>query len=422
MRDSDRVLGLVLAGGRGTRLMPLTAQRAKPAVPFGSIYRLIDFALSNLFNGGIRKIVVLTQYKSHSLDRHLAHAWRLPAMTGEYVLPVPAQMRNGPHWFSGSADAIYQNLNVLRDERPDYVCVFSADHVYRIDPEQMIAHHSATGAGVTVAGIRVPVEQASSFGIIEVGEHGRVAAFHEKPATVTPLPAAPGYAYASMGIYVFSTDTLIDAVCQDAANPWSRHDIGGNIMPLLVERGEVLVYDFNDNHVPGSKPCDQSYWRDVGDIDSYYRASMDLLGDQPAFDLYNVEWPIHGWLPSPVLPARLTTGASARHGSVINSLLGPGAVVEGGLVRNCVVAHNVRIGPGALVEDSVLMSGSEVGEGAVIRGAIIDKDLRIPPGARIHAGEHPVGAHLSPLGVVAIGKATPLLLPDRSVVSSQGVA
>src|SRR5579885_2081463 len=284
-----RVLAMVLAGGEGKRLAPLTLDRAKPAVPFGGNYRLIDFVLSNLVNAGYFKIVVLTQYKSHSLDRHIAQTWRLSAMLNNYVASVPAQMRRGPHWFAGSADAIFQNLNLISDERPDYILVFGADHIYRMDPRQLLERHIASGAGLTVAGIRVPKEEASAFGIIQTGPDGRLAAFREKPAAsdIEGLPDAPDQVLASMGNYVFTASTLVDAVTQDAADAGSAHDLGGNIVPMLVERGAAAYYDFDQNHVPGETAEDHGYWRDVGTLDAYYDAHIDLISPLPAFNLYN---------------------------------------------------------------------------------------------------------------------------------------
>src|SRR5499427_4066537 len=249
---APKVLAIVLAGGEGKRLMPLTADRAKPAVPFGGLYRMVDFALSNLVNGGYLKIVVLTQYKSHSLDRHITKTWRMSNLLGNYITPVPAQQRRGPHWFAGSADAIYQSFNLIHDEKPDYVIVFGADHIYRMDPSQMVADHIASGAGVTVAGIRQPLSLSDQFGVIDVGEDGqRIRAFLEKPKETAGLADAPDQIYASMGNYVFTTDALTEALTKDAGNPGSKHDMGGDIIPMLVERGEAAVYDFKDNQVPG---------------------------------------------------------------------------------------------------------------------------------------------------------------------------
>jgi len=295
---------MVLAGGEGKRLAPLTADRAKPAVVFGGAYRLIDFVLSNLVNAGYTRIAVLTQYKSHSLDRHIATSWRLAPLLGQYVASVPAQMRRGPSWFQGSADAIYQNMNLLYDERPDYVCVFGADHVYRMDPRQMVEQHVASGAGVTVAGIRVPIDQASQFGVIEMAADGlTIRAFREKPKDAAGLADDPGSVFASMGNYVFTTRTLAKAVTIDASEEGSNHDVGGDIIPMLVEQGEAQVYDFAANEVPGATDRDRGYWRDVGTLDSYYEANMDLVAVHPVFNLYNAEWPILTW-SEPLPPAK----------------------------------------------------------------------------------------------------------------------
>ena len=314
------MFGLVLAGGEGKRLMPLTADRAKPAVPFGGHYRLVDLALSNLVNAGYLRIVVLTQYKSHSLDRHITTTWRLSPLLGNYVTPVPAQQRLGPHWFAGSADAIHQSLNLIYDDRPDYVCVFGADHIYRIDPRQMVARHIERGAGVTVAGIRAPLEQAPELGVIEPAADGHtIAKFREKPTDAVGLPDAPDQVYASMGIYVFTASTLIDAVTADAADERSRHDLGGNVIPALVRRGEAHVYDFLSNDVPGASEEERGYWRDVGTIDSYYQAHMDLVTTVPAFNLYNKSWPIFTWTES-LPPAKFVVEEEGRTGHAVSSL------------------------------------------------------------------------------------------------------
>src|SRR5437763_3582824 len=351
------VLGMVLAGGAGKRLQPLTADRAKPAVPFGGIYRLIDFAVSNLVNGHIRKIVVLTQYKSHSLDRHIAQLWRLAPQLGNYVATVPAQMRLGPRWFAGSADAVYQNLNLVTDEDPDLICVFGADHIYRMDPRQMVEHHLTSGAGVTLAGIRVPIERAPAFGIIEPDRTGRVRAFREKPGDPVPLPDAPGQAYASMGIYVFGAEALVDAVTADARMPDSPHDLGGSIIPSLVDRGEAAVYDFATNEVPGESARERGYWRDVGDLDSYYDASMDLVAVDPVFDLYNREWPIYNSPPAPLPPAKFVFDDDGRRGTALDSLVSPGVIVSGATARRSILSPGVLLHAGALVEGCVLMDG-----------------------------------------------------------------
>src|SRR5205085_10945489 len=352
---------------------PLTADRAKPAVPFGGNYRLIDFALSNLVNAGIFKIVVLSQYKSHSLDRHVAQTWRLSTMLNNYVASVPAQMRRGPRWFAGSADAIFQNLNLIYDEGPDYILVFGADNIYRMDPRQMLDHHIATGAGLTVAALRVPRAQASAFGVIEPAANGRIVAFREKPTEAVGLPDAPEQVLASMGNYAFTTRTLINAVTVDASDDSSAHDLGGSIVPRLVKDGNAAVYDFTTNEVPGASDADRGYWRDVGELDAYYDAHMDLISPVPAFNLYNTEWPIYSW-HQPLPPAKIVV--DDRPGEALDSLLSAGVIVAGGTARMSVLGPEVRIERGALVEASVLLDEVWVGSGAVVRNAILDKNVR----------------------------------------------
>src|SRR6202161_4457828 len=372
------VLGIVLAGGGGTRLSPLTADRAKPAVPFGGLYRLIDFALSNLANGGIRKICVLTQYKSHSLDRHISTTWRMSSLLGNYVTPVPAQQRLGPQWYTGSADAIYQSLNLINDEPPDHVIVFGADHVYRMDPSQMIAQHIEHGAGVTVACIPVPRAEATDFGVVAVGQDGRmVTEFLEKPADPPAIPGRPDVAYASMGNYVFDTNVLVDALRKDAADDSSRHDMGGNIVPMLVNNGSAHAYDFTLNKVPGATERDAGYWRDVGSLEAYFDAHMDLCAVEPGFHLYNEDWPILTAVPS-LPPAKFVHEAGDRTGRAINSLVSNGVVVSGGLVRQSVLSPGVRVNSWATVERSVLLHNVIVGRHVEIRDAIIDKNVIVP--------------------------------------------
>jgi glucose-1-phosphate adenylyltransferase len=379
-----RVFSIVLAGGEGKRLAPLTADRAKPAVPFGGEYRLIDFALSNLVNAGYLRIAVLTQYKSHSLDRHLATSWRLSPLLGNYVAPIPAQMRRGPRWFVGSADAIFQNFNLLRDERPEHIIVFGADHIYRMDPRQMVDQHIESGAAVTVAAIRAPLDQADQFGVIETTPDGRrIAAFREKPTDAKPLVDAPDQVYASMGNYVFTAEALIDAVTTDAEDGASNHDIGGNLIPLLVARGEARVYDFATNEVPGATDRDRGYWRDVGTLDAYYDAHMDLISVSPIFNLYNQDWPIHTW-PDPLPPAKFVFDqADGRRGHALDSMVCAGVVISGGVARRSILSPGVQVHSYSEVEDSILMHGVDVGRKAVVRRAIVDKEVRIGPGAQI---------------------------------------
>ncbi|MFL5878695.1 MAG: glucose-1-phosphate adenylyltransferase [Actinomycetota bacterium] len=378
------VFTIVLAGGEGKRLAPLTADRAKPAVPFGGDYRLVDFVLSNLVNGGYMRIAVLTQYKSHSLDRHVTTTWRLSPLLGNYVTPVPAQMRRGPRWYAGSADAIFQSLNLVYDERPDYVIVFGADHVYRMDPSQMVQQHIDSGTGVTVAGIRVPIGDANQFGVIETSDDGRaISAFREKPSDPQGLPDAPDQVFASMGNYVFRTDTLIEAVSLDAKDEDSKHDLGGNIIPMLVERGEAEVYDFADNDVPGATDRDRGYWRDVGTLDAYYEAHMDLISVHPVFNLYNRKWPILTW-HEPLPPAKFVfESGEGRTGHALDSMVSAGVVVSGGTVRRSILSPGTRVHSGALIEGSVLMHNADIGRNAVVRKAIIDKNVAVPDGAQI---------------------------------------
>jgi glucose-1-phosphate adenylyltransferase len=401
------VLGIVLAGGAGTRLSPLTADRAKPAVPFGGLYRLIDFALSNLANGGILKMCVLTQYKSHSLDRHISTTWRMSSLLGNYVTPVPAQQRLGPYWYTGSADAIYQSMNLINDERPDIVIVFGADHVYRMDPKQMIDQHVSNGAGVTVAAIPVPRQEASAFGIVSVGPDGRtVDAFLEKPADPPPMPGNPDLSYSSMGNYVFDTDVLVDALRKDAADDSSRHDMGGSIVPMLVRNGSAQAYDFTRNKVPGATGRDAGYWRDVGTLDSYFDAHMDLCAVEPIFNLYNEGWPILTAVPS-LPPAKFVHEAGDRVGRAIDSLVSNGVVVSGGLVRQSVLSPGVRVNSWATVERSVLLHNTTIGRHAVVRDAIIDKNVTVPERAQVGVDkdhDRARGFVVSAGGITVVGK------------------
>ncbi|MCW2598657.1 MAG: Glucose-phosphate adenylyltransferase [Frankiales bacterium] len=407
-----RVLGIVLAGGEGKRLNPLTADRAKPAVPFGGIYRLVDFVLSNLVNAGYLRIVVLTQYKSHSLDRHITTTWRMSTLLGNYITPVPAQQRLGPQWFRGSADAIHQSLNLVYDDQPDHIVVFGADHVYRMDPRQLVEQHVASGAGVTVAGIRVPRSEAKGFGVIQTAADGRtIEGFLEKPDNPPGLPDDPDMVYASMGNYVFTTEALLDAVKLDAGDEGSVHDMGGNIIPMMVERQGAQVYDFAQNEVPGATDRDRGYWRDVGTLDSYYDAHMDLVSIHPVFNLYNRQWPILSSSPS-LPPAKFVFDEPGRVGMATDSLVSQGVIVSGSTVRRSILSPGVRVHDRADVEASVLMHGVDVGQGAIVKNAILDKNVVVWPGATIGVdpdADRARGFTRTDSGIVVVGKGHQIL-------------
>jgi glucose-1-phosphate adenylyltransferase len=374
-----KVLVIVLAGGEGKRLQPLTKDRAKPAVPFAGTYRLIDFALSNFANAGYLKIVVLTQYKSHSLDRHVSQTWRFSTLLDNYVTPVPAQMRRGPYWFQGSADAIYQNLNLIHDERPDIVCVFGADHIYRMDPRQMVAHHVDTGAGVTVAAIPVPRHEAVDFGVIESDADGRIVDFHEKLESPPTMPGDDSRCLASMGNYVFDTDTLIEVVTP-RENQYT--DIGGDVIPALTRSGVARVYDFSTNVIPGQGERERGYWRDVGTLDAFFHANMDLIAPDPVFNLYNDRWPVYTSRKA-LPPAKVSRGHGGEPSFVDGSLLCQGSIVSGSHVERSIVGPSSFIDHDAHVTDSIIFPGVHVGPGARLHRCIVDKNVVIPEWSRI---------------------------------------
>jgi len=384
MSTTPRIFGMVLAGGEGKRLMPLTEDRAKPAVPFGGSYRLIDFALSNLINSGLRRIVVLTQYKSHSLDRHISMLWRMSPLLGSYVASVPAQQRLGKRWFTGSADAILQSMNLLADETPDIVVVVGADHIYRMDFDQMIQAHIESGRGVTVAAIRQPKSIASQFGVVEVDDADptKIAQFREKPKDPKGLPDSPNEVLCSMGNYVFNAKALVDAITLDGDNADSKHDMGGDIVPFFVSKDDATVYDFTKNVIPGATERDHAYWRDVGTIDSYYDSHMDLISVMPIFNLYNSDWPIHTQQVN-LPPAKFIHDAEGNQGRTNDSIVSLGTVVTGGIVERSVLSPNVRVQSRALVTDSVLMDNVSVGRDATVRKAILDKNVVVTDGAAI---------------------------------------
>ncbi|MFN8545289.1 MAG: glucose-1-phosphate adenylyltransferase [Candidatus Binatia bacterium] len=375
------VIAMILAGGEGKRLMPLTRDRAKPAVPFGGRYRIIDFVLSNFVNSGVFKLHVLTQYKAGSLMQHLARGWWLAPQMGHYVAPVPASMKTGRRWFSGSADAIFQNLDLLAADSPRYVCVFGADHIYKMDVGQMLDFHRDRGADVTVAVIPVPVAEAGQFGIVDSDAEGRVTGFREKP----PLePGATGTRTASMGLYVFNTDILVDAVTADAEHKGSTHDFGRDILPRMVETRRLFAYDFSTNTVPGMTEGERGYWRDIGSLDAYWRASVDLVSVSPSFSLYNPDWPIYSaYYPSPPAKFVFADQAHNRVGVATDSMVSEGCIISGGHVDRSVLGPRVRVNSFAEVSESVLFDGVDVGRHARIRRAIVDKGVVVPPGMSI---------------------------------------
>ncbi len=376
----NQTLTFLLAGGVGSRLYPLTASRSKPAVPFGGKYRIIDFTLANCLHSGLRRILVLTQYKSHSLNKHLRDGWSIynPEL-GEYVTPVPAQMNSGEHWYQGTADAIFQNLNLLERSNAEYTLILSGDHIYRMDYAAMLKSHQEQGADITIACMEVPVDQAKSFGVVIVNEDLKIIAFEEKPSQPTPLPANPEKSLVSMGLYVFSTKLLSQALTQDQHNSASNHDFGKDILPLLVQQHKVQAYTFGGMR---GRVTPDRYWRDVGTLDAYYQANMDLLKPVPPLNLYQRNWPIRTYQPqSP--PARTITGSSGAESVFVNSILDSGVIISGGNVRHSILFHDVFIDDNALIEKSILFGDVRVGAGAKLQNCIIDQNVSIPPGEQI---------------------------------------
>jgi glucose-1-phosphate adenylyltransferase len=374
-----RVLGIILAGGKGTRLYPLTRERAKPAVPFAGKYRIIDFVLSNFINSGIYSIYVLTQFRSQSLLQHLSEGWQFGSLLkNQFVIPVPAQMRSHSEtWYQGTADAIYQNINLVEQSGPDVVAIFGGDHIYTMNVTSMIEFHQQRNAEVTVAAIPVPRKHAVEFGVIETSGDGHILGFHEKSANAPTMPGDPERVYASMGNYVFSTGSLLRLLEEDAAIADSTHDFGRDIIPKLAGKPEIFAYDFQTNRIPGESTGNMPYWRDVGTIDAYYEASMDLRSVSPALNLYNREWPLRTTsYPDP--PAKFTFDDANRRGQAIDSIVSGGCILSGGTVRNSVLGRGVRVHSGALVEDSVILDNCDIGRRARVRRAILDKNVQVP--------------------------------------------
>ena len=411
MSAKNRTLAMILAGGEGRRLAPLTADRAKPAVPFGGRYRIIDFVLSNFANSDILRMKVLTQYKSDSLNIHLSRGWRLSSALGQFVEAVPAQQRTGPEWYRGSADAIYQNLNLVTDENPDYVFVFGADHVYRMDTRQMLDFHVEQGADCTVAAIPVPIEQASQFGVITADPSGRMIDFQEKPEHPTPMVGDPSKVMASMGNYLFTTEALVREIVRDAGKE-SAHDFGKSIISEMHKHTKVSVYDFATNTVPGQGPAEVGYWRDVGDLETYYESNMDLVSVDPKLSLYNERWPLYTAASASAAPAKFVFNnqLDQRIGSATDSLVSEGCIISGGRIHRCILSPKVRVNSYSEVVDTILFEGVNVGRHSKIKRAIIDKNVDIPPGTTI--GYDPLEDRrrffVSESGLVVVPKGTRL--------------
>ncbi|HTS66334.1 MAG TPA: glucose-1-phosphate adenylyltransferase [Candidatus Acidoferrales bacterium] len=401
-----RVLGIVLAGGKGTRLSPLTIERAKPAVPFGGKYRIIDFVLSNFINSGIYSIYVLVQFRSQSLLQHLSEGWQFgPLLHNQFVIPVPAQMRNEEEaWYQGTADAIYQNINLVEQAHPDVVAIFGGDHVYRMNIASMIECHLAKKAAVTVAAIPVPKRHASDFGVIEAAEDGRILGFHEKNPDAPCMPGDGERVFASMGNYIFSTDTLVRLLNEDAQRPESHHDFGKDILPKLAGSSAMYAYDFQTNIIPGERADAEPYWRDVGTIEAYYEANMDLRSVSPALNLYNRQWPLRSTSYSDP-PAKFTFDEENRRGQAIDSIISGGCILAGGIVRNSVLGRGVRLHTAALVEDSVIMDNCDIGRRAKVRRAILDKNVHIPEDGTVGydlRADRARGYHVTETGIVVV--------------------
>ena len=404
----DDALVMILAGGEGKRLLPLTKDRAKPAVPFGGRYRIIDFVLNNFINSGFFKIKVLTQYKSDSLNKHITRGWVLSPFLNQYVDLCPAQMRTGSNWYRGTADAIYQNVFHITDEDPDYVCIFGGDHIYKMDVSQMLDFHKENNADLTISAIPIPIDEASEFGIMEVDENWRLTNFVEKPKTKPKsIPGQPNMCLASMGNYIFGKDVLLKALDEDEKIENSSHDFGKNVIPMLLEQGKnIFVYNFATNEFSGITDAERGYWRDVGSIDAYWQANMDLLDSNPELNLYSKDWPLRTFNYN-YPPAKFVWQEGDRVGMATNSMVSEGCVVSGGSISKCVLSPKVRINSYSQVYESILMENVDVGRYSRIKKAIIDKNVKIPPNTRIgYNREEDIrrGFHVSPDGVTVVPK------------------
>ncbi len=404
----DNALVMILAGGEGKRLYPLTKDRAKPAVPFGGRYRIIDFVLNNFINSGFFKIKVLTQYKSDSLNKHITRGWTLSPFLNQYVDLAPAQMRTGNDWYKGTADAIYQNIFHITDEDPRYVCIFGGDHIYKMHVDQMLDFHKENNADLSISGIPIPIEEASEFGIMEVDENWRLINFVEKPNyRPKSIPGNPNMCLASMGNYIFDKEILLDALNRDAQKQDSSHDFGKNVIPMLLSEGKnIYVYNFAQNSFPGMTKAEQGYWKDVGSIDAYWQANMDLLSYNPELNLYSKEWPLRTFNYN-YPPAKFVWEEGDRVGMATNSMVSEGCIISGGGLSHCVLSPKVRINSYSSVVDSILMENVEVGRYSQIKKAIIDKNVIIPPHTKIGFNKEEDlkrGFHVSEGGVTVVPK------------------
>lgn len=397
------VLGMILAGGEGSRLRPLTNNRSKPSVPFGGSYRLIDFALNNFLNADLLRIYVLTQFKSQSLYHHMKKGWNITGITDRFIDPIPAQMRMGKRWYDGTADAIYQNSRFIELADPEQVAIFGSDHIYKMDIRQMLDFHKTHQAALTVSAIKVPIQEASAFGVIEVDENGKMIGFEEKPAQPKSVPGDASHALISMGNYIFETDVLMSELAGDADDETSSHDFGKDIIPKLFPDGKVMVYDFSQHHIPG-EPEGQVYWRDVGTLDAYWQAHMDLLGDNPAFSLYNRRWPLHTYYP-PLPPATFTDAVNCKV-KVTDSMISGGSYIQGARIHKSVLGFRCNIGHCSMISESVLLGDTKIGQNCTIRKCIIDKNVEIADGVVIgeNLEDDKQRFDMSPEGIVVIPK------------------
>jgi glucose-1-phosphate adenylyltransferase len=406
---ASNVLAMILAGGQGTRLYPLTKDRSKPAVPFGGRYRIIDFVINNFVNSGIYKLKILTQFKSDSLNIHVSRGWPVSPILGQFIDLVPAQMRTGNDWYKGTADAIYQNMNIIYDQNPDYICIFGGDHIYKMDVRQMLDFHLQKSADLTISAVPVHVSLADQFGIIIIDEDYRVIGFQEKPKeNPATIPGEPDMVLASMGNYIFNRDILIEELTRDAECEESQHDFGKDILCKMYENHRVFVYDFRKNIIPGTTPEEHGYWRDVGTIEAYWQANLDLVAIKPIFNLYNKAWPIRTFVHNSP-PAKFVWADNERMGIATDSLASEGCIISGGQISRTILSPNVRVNSFSYIKDSIIFEDTKVGRHAEIRNAIVDKHINVPPYTRIGCNpdeDKARGLTVTETGITVVPKGT----------------